>query len=63
VPRGGGHLRRRFSATITLYDRNTQIPNRVGGTAQAAAGLCTETAFLPGDCDYNLSANQLPCRP
>ena len=75
--------------TVNLYDRNTQIPNRVeirvvgddgtypvvagdepidgilaiGGPAQAAAGLCGETAFLPADCFYNLSGNQLTCRP
>jgi hypothetical protein len=75
--------------TVNLYDRNTQIPNRVeirvvgddgtypvmagdepvdgilaiGGPVQAAAGLCGETAFLPADCFYNLSGNQLTCRP
>jgi hypothetical protein len=75
--------------TVNLYDRNSQIPNRVeirvvgddgtypvvagdepidgilaiGGPAQAAAGLCGETAFLPADCFYNLSGNRLTCRP
>jgi len=70
--------------TVNLYDRNTQLPNRVeirvagnsgnypvvsgdepidgiltiGGPAQAAAGLCGETAFVSADCFYNLSGNQ-----
>ena len=74
--------------TVNLYDRNTQLPNRVeirvvgddgtypvvsgdepidgiltiGGPAQAAAGLCGETAFVPAECFYNLSGNQLTCR-
>ena len=74
--------------TVNLYDKNTQLPNRVeirvvgddgtypvvagdepidgvltiGGPAQAAAGLCGETAFVPADCFYNLSGNQLTCR-
>jgi hypothetical protein len=34
----------------------------VGGQAEAAAGLCGETAFVASDCFYNSSKNQLTCQ-
>ena len=34
----------------------------VGGQAEAAAGLCGETAFVVSDCSYNSTRNQLTCK-
>ncbi len=35
----------------------------IGGPAQAAAGLCGETAFVPADCSFNSSGKELTCKP
>jgi hypothetical protein len=35
----------------------------IGGPAQAAAGWCGETAFVPGDCSYNSTGRELTWRP
>jgi cysteine-rich repeat protein len=34
----------------------------LGGQAEAAAGLCTESAFVPADCSWNANRNQLTCK-
>jgi hypothetical protein len=33
-----------------------------GGPAEAAAGMCAESAFVPSHCFCNASRNQLTCK-
>ena len=42
-------------------DEPIDVQVTLGGQPEAAAGLCTESAFVPADCFYNAGRNQLTC--
>jgi len=43
-------------------DEPIDVQVTLGGQPEAAAGLCTESAFVPADCFYNAGRNQLTCK-
>ena len=52
------------NGTYPVVDGDVPIDVQVtlGGQPEAAAGLCTESAFVPADCFYNAGRNQLTCK-
>ena len=47
---------------VVAGDEPIDVSLAVGGQAEAAAGLCTESDFVAADCSWNLSRNQLTCK-